>query len=402
MVMRTALKSSEPIMLRTSVSESSRSRRGIGVGFSTRLITTTVFVFGSSMAVAQSAPPFAQQLAVIGADFSSILSVRELSDGQVLLVDYQKHNLLTLLNPVTKKKVRVGAYGEGPGEYESLSELTALGKDSTVMLQSGGKLWQLLRRDSVIKLPDLARGKRSPDGNSFAGMDARWNWLRVVGLGGKSKQSRLAPLYADSIGLIRTSVQGKTDTLARLKGYNLGQVVRYPIVNGQGGLNFEVMNPLTTYEQAKLFRDGTIAIALLNPYRVDWILDNGTRLRGKPLEASVALSTQAKEMLASQHMLNRDGTAVFKASDFPPFPRDIPPFVRRALHAGADGRLYVLRTIIDKDGPSTYDVFDRAGKRTQFRLPNRALLVGSGERGLYVTLKDDDDVLSLALFKYPP
>ncbi|MEO7997558.1 MAG: hypothetical protein ABI852_08940 [Gemmatimonadaceae bacterium] len=358
--------------------------------------------FTASPGVAQSAPPFIEQIAVIGTDFTAVTSVRELSDGRVLVVEYDKHNLLALLNPVTRKKVRVGAYGDGPGEYRSLSTLQAVGKDSTLMLESGGLRWQLLRHDSVITLPDAARGKRTPDLNGYAGMDARWNWLMTVGLSGKSRQSKIAPIYADSIGLIRFSITGKRDTLARLKGYNLGQLSRVPTVNGQRGIRFEVMNPLSTHEQAKLFTDGTIAIALLNPYRIDWILTNGTRTRGKPVEPNAPLSAKAKQVLVSQNMRNTDGTAVFTESDLPPFPLDVPAFLWRALHAGADGRLYVLRTLIDKDGPSTYDVFDRTGKRSQFRLPDRAVLIGSGTRGLYVTIRDENDLVSLALFKYPP
>ena len=87
-----------------------------------------------------------------------------------------------------------------------------------------------------------------------------------------------------------------------------------------------------------------------------------------------------------------NGTVAFEPSVFPPWPRTIPPFVGNALVAGDDGRLYVRRTPVFEADSMMIDVIEKAGGRSAtYAFPPRSRLVAVSVRGLYVTLRNDDD-----------
>jgi len=345
------------------------------------------------------APATATRVAVIAEDLTRVNSVRELSDGRVLLVD---RGTLYVVTPGARPKQPIGRSGQGPGEYETLRWLQPLGVDSTLAFETAYGRIQLLVKDSFSKIPELLRDRRAPDLNLFAGMDKAGNILKLQGVGKATGGGLydIYPNYARELGAIRIDARGQVDTVARLKGLSTGHRKVKALVD-EGRMNFEVINPLATHEQAALFTDGRISLARHEPYRVDWIFPNGSRVAGAPLEPDSPVTSAIRKEMVDNFVRRKDGSPAFQESDFPPFPKTVPAFKSSALHAGADGRLYITRTQIDRDGIVLVDAVSQDGKRTQFQLPARSQLVGTGTRGLYVAIKDDDDVQTLVLYKFP-
>ena len=354
----------------------------------------------ASEGLGQSGRKAAQKVADLAGDFSVITSIRELSDGRVLVTDRRSRELGLISANSTEHRI-VGRNGDGPGEYGNPHDLRVAGLDSTVLASSGGKL-QLLFRDRCVSPTSALRRHAAAVISNIEGVDIRGNALRVVGIDKLKADEK--PRFTQSItfsavlAVIRISPNGEIDTLRKIRG-------GYEVTPNQrsrkselGGLEFfHPGSGFPSAEQAVIFPDGRIAIALHNPYRVDWIFPNNERSRGQPItEAPIAVTEEMKRRIARDH---RMPNAV--PEDFAFWPKIVPPFGFSALHAGIDGRLYVQRMSVGFDMPSAFDVIDPSGNRQTYTLPPRSRLVGVGARGVYVSIRDDDDLETLALFKVP-
>lgn len=371
-----------------------------------RTITLLFALVGgfSIHALAQdSQPQVLTRIAMLAGDFTEIGPVRELSDGRILVADVRDH-ALRVVSASGGTRAPIGRQGSGPGEYRSPSRLFAFGHDSTLLVDGTTRRWQMLDRTAFVELPPSLNANLLSVGAELTGMDKAGNLLLLHGFGpgkpGQGKYDATNPATADSIVVVRISRAGAHDSVARIEGGWLGRRRHMLIVNGMRDF-WELGNPLATRDQAAIFADGTIALASAAPYRVDWLKTEGARVIGREIvEMPVPVTASIRDVMARE-ALHPDAPK-FKPGDFPPWPAFVPPFTGGALHAGADGRLYVARTVLSKRGVRVYDVFDQAGHRTTFRLPAGSRLVGSGTRGLYVAVTDQDDVESLALFRFPP
>ncbi len=82
-------------------------------------------------------------------------------------------------------------------------------------------------------------------------------------------------------------------------------------------------------------------------------------------------------------------------------PSQVPPFTLRAVTSGSDGKLYVRRTVLGKDGNRVVDVFSQAGVRVaSVGMPRNSRLVGAGLRGLYAVEENDDGEEILTRYKF--
>ena len=163
-------------------------------------------------------------------------------------------------------------------------------------------------------------------------------------------------------------------------------------------------------EEEELFTDGWLAIARLEPYRVDWRAPDGRFVRGPPLPVPVVklddrekkayLDRNAKIIADLQKLpTERQASA---GREYSEFPVTIPPFESNPLVASADGRLFIRRTL-SADHPETrYDVVNRRGLlEGQIALGKNERIVAVSTRSVYVVWKDEDDIERLRRHPWP-
>jgi hypothetical protein len=168
---------------------------------------------------------------------------------------------------------------------------------------------------------------------------------------------------------------------------------------------------LSVGEDAALFQDGWMAVARLDPYRVDWRTPAGTIIPGEQLPVPVIpFDTREREAYLARtrsefsdpegHMPAAMKAAVQRL--LTDLPETIPPFLPRALIAGADCLLYIRRTpTVDHPSP-TYDAVDRSGRlRFQIELAPRQRLVAAGVKHLYIVTRDSSDLERLSRHPTP-
>jgi hypothetical protein len=173
------------------------------------------------------------------------------------------------------------------------------------------------------------------------------------------------------------------------------------VVPGGPEIQWVLENPLAAEDQAILFPDGWIALARLEPYRVDWIAPDGSPVVGAPMPvAAVRVNDALKRAVIARRYPKVEPP--FTADEFPPWPATFPAFANDALLAAPDGRLVIRRMVNPLTSVAVYDFVDRVGKlANQLELPIRERLVGFGARSLYVVATDDDDVEHLRRHPWP-
>jgi hypothetical protein len=335
--------------------------------------------------------------------FEQLRNVRELPDGRVLVTDGGSlpNRAVFLLGANGRLRRQVGQQGDGPGEYRSPAALFAVGGNETLLIDAQTGRWHQMRSDQFVDMrfetyaTRLSASGRPPNGIDSVG--------RALQLHGRKTRADFPtrvwspenPAYNDVIDVRLYAPSGTFEVVATVSGRFLGtkDVTKRP----KGGEMRWVglMNPLQTHDQAVLFADGAIAILYVDPYRVDWRSAEGQWTRGPSIPfTKMPVSNAMRQRAAQGHQRDYiDGKPIFDVKDFPPFPPTVPPFRLDALTAGTNGRVYVVRSVLDRrDDPRYVDVFDRTGKRVHtVALPPRARLVGAGVRGVYLAIMNDDE-----------
>jgi hypothetical protein len=333
--------------------------------------------------------------------------VRELSDGTLLYTDTQERAIFAV--SVGGAPRQLGREGDGPFEYRQPARLFALGGDTTLLVDGSNRRWLLLVGTRFAPLPDVAKSLASALGAELESIDSKGRVLQLAGFAIPRKDVpwRYAgqPPGADSIRVLRFHLgSNRVDSIRTLRGGYDGPSVRREVTLRGRRTVHQVVNPLRASEWATTFRDGTIAVVYLNPYRVEFIAPNGRASVGAIVEAPVRVTDQIKRSVLSLRWSDDDGSVKLSPSDFPFWSAHVPALEMVLTHpvlAADDGRLYVHRRQIDR-GPRVVDVINRSGTRvTQMQLPHGAALVGSGKRGLYVIVTDSDGVQELWRYGYP-
>jgi hypothetical protein len=173
-------------------------------------------------------------------------------------------------------------------------------------------------------------------------------------------------------------VSGVADTIARMALE--GRRARVSIGTAPGGRATSVRRkPLQAWETPLLFFDGWVAIARIEPYRVDWRAPDGRWTLGRPLPVrSIRITDAEKAAYIKRNSWSRNATD---------WPAELPPF---------DGRILVKRLPTLAEPGTRYDVIDRAGNRvTQIVLPANEHILGFGARSVYIVATDDDGIQRL-------
>jgi hypothetical protein len=198
----------------------------------------------------------------------------------------------------------------------------------------------------------------------------------------------------------------RVDTIQRLRGRGSGGYYVGPAEGSMPALIL-VSNPIASEELALLFSDGWIAIARLDPYRVDWRSTDGRWRRGAPLPFDVVRVADREKCWAFRRVAGRGRTC--DASQIPGWPPTFPPFLppplqrlAPTLQAAPDRRLVIARTLTSASTHRRYDIVDRAGRLSAIlNLEPNELLIGFGARSVYVLATDEDGVQTLRRHDWP-
>ena len=323
-------------------------------------------------------------------EFSLVTSVRELSGGRVLILDRTEWKVF-VADWTRGSVVQVGRNGSGPGEYLQPSKLLPIGGDSTLLPDVRNGRWLLLHGASIVAVvsadaPALMKSGGTPTGADFHG--------HIIGTRPISAGSSPMP-RGDSALLVRVARQtGKADTIASLKA-------RPTTIRVQGPADRPTsvtvtMNPLTTGEAATLFPDGWIAVARLDPYRVDWIMPDGKRITGAPLPFERVRIDEGEKSAFIERQAARSGRAPRDAASFPPWPEIMPPFLGEALVSAPDGRLWIRRAPTATNSDPPYDVIDRKGALVaRVAVGKDVQVLGFGRAAVFTVASDDNGIQTL-------
>jgi hypothetical protein len=191
---------------------------------------------------------------------------------------------------------------------------------------------------------------------------------------------------------------GKRDSVAWMPYKNVSLIAS----SGNGRTTYSIP-PFTGFDQMLAAPDGRVAIVHHDPYRVDYVSEDGRRTNGQPIRYDrLRISEGHKaEWRAQQrgrtNVMTMNGSTTMEPAGQQPDPSTwggeyMPPFLERALMFSNDGFLWIRRTG-PRGQPPTYDVIDRAGNLVQkVVLQNRSRLVGFGKGVVYLARHDDDDL----------
>jgi len=351
--------------------------------------------------------------------FSWIRSVRELVDGTVIVATAQPQATPLLADFTTKLVEEIGMVGRGPGDFMNASNVYRLGGDSTLVVDGDGGRWTVLNGTRFAST--AASWRVGAFGRpELAGADTAGRVLEVrpsrYGLKGTTAEYRF---NADSLVVLRhyrsrlgagSTVTGRVDTLGQLRGaYNGSRYVKRALQAPEGRSNPIAGTPtywwltsvLAAEEQALLFPDGWVVFAFAEPYRVEWLAPDGRRVVGPSLPFDTVRVTEQDKLAAVARDWPRS-PAMFKPDEYPPWPRELPPFLKDPLIALPDGRVAIHRTPDIRAPGNVYDLVDRTGRLTArlFLRPNETL-VGFGKGTVYVNRTDRDDLHWLERHAWP-
>jgi hypothetical protein len=337
-------------------------------------------------------------------EFSYITSLCELSDGRTLVTD-SRDNRLVVIDWRTRQVQGIGRLGDGPGEYRQVGRVYSLAGDSSLLTDTGTRRWFLLHGARIVKTIDAENPLIRRIGGLLSGADADGNILGIVGsVYSAEAQQRYVGVAsrADSILVIRVHPSNaREDTVARLRGGYRGTKVAMPRA-GTPRVPWRLINPLGVPEQAILFSDGWVALAKTDPFRVSWVTPSGRWIEGPTLPfEQVIVDDREKHAVIRQEFQGRPDPG-FVPGDYPNWPETLPPFDQNALVATTDQRLLLARLRKASDSDNEYYLINRQGRLDAvLMLKSNERIVATGVRSVYVTRRDDDDILRLQRHPWP-
>lgn len=350
----------------------------------------------SLIAAVQSPAPRAIALAApnatLAAEFTMVTSVRELPDGRVLVLD-RSEKKLGVVDWATNALTPIGRNGSGPGEYVQPTGLLSLGGDSTLMPDPRNGRWLLLRGESIVATigpdaPALKNGGRQPNG-----ADARGHVIATGPISRAPPAITLPRLDSQFVLRFQRST-GRADTVAVIRAH-LAQIKTQGPADRPTSISI-IRNPLADGELAALFPDGWIAIARIEPYRVDWIAPDGKQIRGQPLPFQRVRLDEREQRAFLERQADRSGTAPRDPGSMPDWPESVPAFLPGSLLPAPDGLLWIRRTGTAADPSPPYDVIDRRGALVARVMAGTDVqVIGFGRAAVYTVATDDNGIQRL-------
>ena len=348
----------------------------------------------------------AKPTAELNEPFTSILSIRELSDGRVIISD-SRDKVVQLADFRKQQVVKIGTAGAGPGEYKFPQRLYSLKSDSTLLHDIGNDRYLLI----------LPNGKPGPTRPAVEVSGYRSELIGVDNIGRLYfKASPTAAAPGPTRVVLRYNAQTKQlDSVATLME-PVGEMVMAHALPG-GMLRFATNMPYVPRDVATVTTDGAVIVARVNDYHIEWFGSKSPRMAGAPVAYTpIAITAQERRTFMERQI--RPGAIVSNANpnagrsaktmkEVPEdpgmtWPANIPPFLDGALSVDGSNRVWVKRTVVFSDPSATYDVFDATARRVlTVKLPPKAKLVGFGRGFVYLVRIDEDDLQYLQRYAAP-
>jgi hypothetical protein len=335
-------------------------------------------------------------------EYDLVVSVRELSDGRVLLLERgPKESQLHIVDFERATSQRVGRSGGGPQEFRLLHSLAGIGGDSSVVTDEGLRRWLILHNDSITGM--LQASAARPLSYELFGGDRKGSVLSLSGYRYRDQIRMHGTLTADSALALRYSTAGRrTDTIARLRGGQARvQKLHLKVTPTSPRVAYFTVNPLAVGEQALLFGDGWVAVARLTPFRIDWIGPDGERVAGKALPIRLArLSAAKRDSAIVRHF--GVGSPPAGSLVLGDWPSHHPPFLQDALLPLRDGHLVIRQYGSASSSPGRYLVVRRGeGFIGIISTPANERIIGFGGRWAYVARTTDEGYVMLQRHPIP-
>jgi hypothetical protein len=380
-----------------------------------RVVPRWLLLLGFAPPVAAQQVPvvtLSRPVAEFAEPFSEIVSIRELSDGRVIVVDGRELTV-QLADFRAGSLAPIGRQGSGPGEYQWPQRLFAVPGDTTLLERgAAGGLLVITPEGKPGPLYD----PNPPDAERLGRFTPRFGDARGRLYGQASPIRRFSdgrpPELMDSSAIIRLDrATGKQDTVGYLP---LPRDPSRQLMRGETVMisRSPQVRAFRTFDLWTAGGDGRIAIVYHEPYRVDIIGANGVRVRGQPIPyARIRVDDRLKDEWRSDAAKPRMAMVVTRGSAAPSmemvkqpvrepdeWPEFLPPFTSNAVSISPDGMIWVRRAVA-AGAPPEYDIVDGQGLLVQkVRLSRRSHVVGFGNDVVYVVRMDEDDLQYLQRF----
>lgn len=348
-------------------------------------------------------PPHDARLEVA---FTAITSVRELSDGRILVTNPQDLQLVVADFRAGNSKP-ISRRGQGPGEYGMAAPLHRIGGDSSLMADFMGRRILLLDGDKVVAtIPADHPIIRATQG--FVRYADRFG--HVLSL--KSSEAPTGESVTgarDSSTVLRFHrTTGKVDTITKILDRPMERTV---VRNAKGEISSSSFRSLRLRvgEQFIMHPDGWIALVRINPFRVDWRSPDGRWTLGAPLPVPVIRMTE-KEKAASRARTAASRAANPSSTPVPPqlrtpddeWPDVMPPYLQNEITFSPDGDIIIRRQPSADHPGNAYYVVDRRGRLLGIiDMKENERIIGAGARSLYVVETDADDLKFIRRHPWP-
>lgn len=339
--------------------------------------------------------------------FTAITSIRELSDGRILVTDPRDLGLVIAdlktgdVKPVSRK-------GAGPGEYGMAAPLHAIAGDSSLMSD-------FMQRRVLLFDKDKAVGTVAPDNPIIKETQGFIRYADRLGNVFSVKSPELPSGQTitsekDSSAIIRVNrASGRVDTLAKVRDR---PTVRTIVRNDKGDITQSSARPLRLRvgEPWIVHPDGHLAVVRIEPFRVDWRSPEGRWTRGAALPIPVIRMSEREKQasLARTAASNRGGgqppSPLPKELQTPAdeWPDVMPPYIGDRLYLTPSGDVLIARQPSADHRGIAYYAVDRAGKLLGIlELKDNEAIGGFGARSIYIIESDADDLKYIRRHPWP-
>ncbi len=330
--------------------------------------------------------------------FSSVVGVRELNDGRVIVADRleQSVRLIDLEQGISRE---IGRNGAGPGEYQTPAGLLPLPGDSSLLIDFGNmRLTVITPQGTISRSMPLYR-----DDGLFmrpTAADQQGNlYFQVSNVSVRSSGGRIE--LPDSVAIARWTVTTDGIDTVGYVGLPKRQSSRtLSSTNGNMRLVGASASPLSPRDVWAVAPDGRVGFVYGNDYHVEWSDAAGGRIVGPAIKYNrVRITEEDKNAWAEQQAGNQVtlvGAGGGRSMNLPrpnvdelDWPDFKPPFPPNAAWVTPEGDMWVER-YGEFGAPQTFDVFDAEGQLIQqVVIPSDRKLVGFGSSSVYLVRVDE-------------
>ena len=334
-------------------------------------------------------------------EFTVIGSVRELSDGRLLVTD-ERENRIVVADLRRQSVNTLGRTGSGPNEFRAVGLLWPMAGDSTLMVDRGNGRWLILAGARIVG--SVASGTPAVKASGVQRLFGADHQGQVLAAPVPTTMSA----NPDSLAIVavqRTS--GATRVVSRMQPMGM-EIVRAMSPGSTQPIGVVSLRPR---DQPLLFPDGWVAIARADSYRVDWCPPNQPCVAGPPIRRASTDPDDAFKrgfvaLVTARGGLSRPYAPVGEIAGWP---TPVPPFAelpgRREsspLLPLPDGRLLVERLPEGDRAETRYDLIDRKGIRVgELVVERNQRVLGFGAASIYVAETDADGLQRLSQHPWP-